>query len=221
MSGCCTTWARSEARSSAGSPGRVAERNTEHKTHEKALRREQAALSDLQVLRDKLLDKYERLVADGRGTAYLALEAVECKDAELDRQRQKVEATEALIAEWQPVPDVDQILDYYNDLVAAIRGRISGAGSVREVNAALSTIIAGIWLGYDGKQLEASFALRPLDGRKDVGGLAQVLSRSAPGQRWPLHPAGEDDPDLADTSGWRCRVDQPETGSRSTPSAVV
>jgi DNA invertase Pin-like site-specific DNA recombinase len=181
---------------------RVAERDDEHQAHEQALRTEQAALTDMERLRAKLLAEYECQVADGRSTAYLALEAVERKDSELEAQRQKVQATEALMAEWEPIPDVDAALGYYRDLVDAIRGRISGASSVREVNATLSTIIAGIWISYDGQRLDASFALRPLDGRDDVGGLAQALSHSEPGKRFALKPPLADEPDLADTSGW-------------------
>jgi DNA invertase Pin-like site-specific DNA recombinase len=176
---------------------RVAERTDQYAAMEQALQQEVAVLGDLERLRAKLMAEYERQVEAGRTTAHLALEVVERKDREVEQQQRRIDAARSRVAEWTGAPDADAALDYYNDLVAAIRNRVSGAAAVDQVNAVLSTIVAGIWLGYDGKKLEASFALRPLDGREDVSGLAQVLSAEGKG-RWPLPEPAEGDPDPID-----------------------
>lgn len=208
---------------------RVAAGGEEREAHERALRRELAALGDLERLRDKLLAEYERQVDDGKSTAHLALEAVERKDRDLEAQRKRIDGAEALLSEWQEAPDVDAALDYYNALSKAVRERIGGSQSVKDVNAALTTIVAGIWLEYDGKQLEASFALRPLDGRDDASRLARVLSAETPSTRWTLHEPVEGRRMLSgfcsspddDDAGWQdlaeVAVDQPTGEGRSSP----
>lgn len=215
--------------------GRVRECSDEHAAREQALRQELHALGDLERLRAKLMAEYERQVDEGKSTAYLALEAVERKDRDLEQQRREIDAAEAQLSEWRGAPDADQALDYYNDLVSAIRGRVSGASGVGAVNAALSTIVAGIWLGYDGKQLTASFALRPLDRRDDASLAVQLLSGHGEGW-WPLPPKpdttgvtkwalgekGDNDESQAVAGGTKPRpgnderVDQPATQPRSS-----
>lgn len=213
---------------------RVNESSEQHAAMQKALLRELDALADLERLRDRLLAEYERQVDAGRSTAHLALESVERKDRELEQQRRRIDEAQAQVSEWAGAPDADAALDFYNDLVEAIRGRVSGADGVAQVNAALSTIVAGIWLTYDGKQLDASFALRPLDGRDDVGGLAKVLSAAQGGTaegkdellvllqhdegRWPLPRTPEGDP-INDTRRALVRRRKPATQPRSSRSA--
>jgi DNA invertase Pin-like site-specific DNA recombinase len=168
---------------------RVADHSGEHEIRQQAFRREVAKLAGIERLRSKLMTGYEQQITDDRATAYLALEAVQRKDRELTTQQKKIADTEAKLAEFQGPPDVDRVLDYYNGLLEAIRGRVAGAESIREVNAALSTIIAAIWLSWDRDQLDASFALRPsLNDSDHIGGLAQVFNADMPGARWALHP---------------------------------
>lgn len=191
---------------------RVHERRGEHVIRSQALIGEKSKLARLDAQRAERMTELTNI-----GISAIGLEVIAQIDQQRERQAQAITDTEALLSEWTGAPDVNAALDYYTELVQAIQNRINGAASVAAVNAALSTIVAGIWLGYDGHRLDASFALRPLDGRDDVGGVAQVLSASAPGMRWPLHPPGEGDPDEVATTQ-AAIVDQPETRLRSSLS---
>ena len=165
----------------------LAERNDDKAAHEQAVERERAALRDLERVRGKLLAEYERHVLAGRSTAYLALEAVERKDGELDAARRRIADAEAVLGEWAMAPDADAALDFYSRFSDAIRGRVSGATGIREVNEALSTMLAGIWLSYDGKRLEASFSFTS---QTAMGQLAQYAQAAR--MRYPLPPAGDE-----------------------------
>jgi hypothetical protein len=62
-----------------------------------------------------------------------------------------VEAAEAVLAEWTGPADMDAALDYYNQIVDLVQGPISRAQGARDVNAALASVLAGMWL-----QIEAT-----------------------------------------------------------------
>jgi hypothetical protein len=195
---------------------RVAENEGELAAYEHALKREQAALTDLERLRAKLLLEYERHVDEGRPTAYLALEAVERKDRDIDAQRRRIETAEALLSEWQAPPDVDAALDYYNAVVDTIRGRISGAQGIRDLNARLSTVIGGIWLAYDGRRVEATYKLRPPGLTDDEA----AIRFPAPPRGWPLADeyGGRD---LIERVRASVGVGEPATKPRSSPCSGV
>ena len=160
---------------------RVQERSTELQAREKTLARERGRLGELERQRQARMGELEEV-----GITALGLEVIEGIDRKIEAQQRKIGEAEAMTAEWQGPPDVNAALDYYSKLVDAIRGKVAGADGVEAVNAALTTVVAGLWISYDGKRLEASFALRPLDGREDVSGLAQVLSHELGGNRITL-----------------------------------
>ncbi len=162
---------------------RVQERSTELQAREKTLGRERDRLGELELQREARMGELEDVGITERG-----LEVIGRIDRKIGAQQQKIREAEAMTAEWDSPPDVNAALDYYSKLVDAIRGKVAGTDGVEAVNAALMTVVAGIWLSYDGKRLKASFALRPLsdDPLPGVSGLAQAMSQSMPGKRFPL-----------------------------------
>jgi hypothetical protein len=83
-------------------------------------------------------------------------------EAEADELRERIAAAEARLGEWTAEPDLDAALDFHNRLVDHARGRIADAATAVELNAALSSVLAGAWLALDDHdQLHATFRLRP------------------------------------------------------------
>jgi hypothetical protein len=66
-----------------------------------------------------------------------------------------------VLAEHAGPPDVDAVLDFYNQLVDHVAGRIQKAESTRELNEALSTVVSGMWaeIEEDRERLLVEFEL--------------------------------------------------------------
>ncbi len=141
--------------------GKVAERSEEQRRRETAADLERAALDNLDRIRERHLAEYRRLVADGSRVAYLALEEVERIDRERDAQRQAITEAEAVISELDGSADTNAALDYYNAVVGVIDGKVKAAKGTKEMNAALGSVIGGVWLSVQDGKLHASFRLRP------------------------------------------------------------
>lgn len=60
----------------------------------------------------------------------------------------------------------DAALDYYGRLVDLVSGKVNQAAGARELNAALSTVIAGSWMALDDGVLHAHFRLYVPDGQE-------------------------------------------------------
>jgi DNA invertase Pin-like site-specific DNA recombinase len=169
---------------------KVQERSDEQRRREDLLDRERAALDDLDRSRERHLAQYRDLVDNGSHVAYLALEEVERVDREREAQRQAITEAEAVISEWTGAPDTDAALDYYNAIVGVIEGKVRAAKGVKELNAALASVIAGVWLSVEDGTLHAEFQLRPLaDDPTGPNALAQILSQDLAGRRMTLPSA--------------------------------
>lgn len=123
----------------------LAARKEEHANRARKLDRERDVLKALHDLRERHLTEYRKQVDDGKSTASLALEEVERIDQEIAAQKTVIEQVEAVVSEHAAPPDVDAALDYYASLRDAIRGRVSGASSIEELNVVLSNLLAGMW----------------------------------------------------------------------------
>ena len=145
-------------------------RSSDQAGHAATVDRERAALADLDRTREQLMAEYRRQVAAGHRTAHLALEEVERIDSERKTQRHVVEKAEAVASEWQGQLDVDGALDFYTELVALVRGKVNAATGAAELNAALSTVLVGMWAEVEDGRLVADFRLRVPDG--DEPGIA-------------------------------------------------
>jgi DNA invertase Pin-like site-specific DNA recombinase len=124
---------------------RVEERNVERRERERAAARMRAELVDLERVRDRAYGMYRELLDEGASTARLALEQAEKIDAEVAEQQQAIRQAEVVVSEWTGPPDVDAALDYYTALLDHVAGRVRATENARELNAALSTIVAGLW----------------------------------------------------------------------------
>jgi hypothetical protein len=138
---------------------RVAERDGERREREAALERQRATLAKLDRERDRHLVEYRKQVDQGKSTASIALEEVERIDRERVQQEQLIAEAEAVVGEWSGPPDLDVALDYYSALVDHVHGRIEKADGTRELNDALSTVLAVRWGEIDRETLLVEFEL--------------------------------------------------------------
>jgi DNA invertase Pin-like site-specific DNA recombinase len=134
-----------------------------------AERREQVAVidrlrADLEALdrkRGPLMAEYERLAAEGHRLAHLALEPVEKLDQEREAKRQAIVDAKARLSEWTAPPSVDEALRLYGELVDLVNGKINAARSAGELNRALASVLAGIWVEQVDGVLRAVFRVIP------------------------------------------------------------
>jgi DNA invertase Pin-like site-specific DNA recombinase len=159
---------------------RLAERDRERRTRETALERQRGQLRELDRKRTLYVAEYERLMAEGASSAYVAGEVVERADAERAEQLQRIEEAEAVVREWSGPPDMDAALDFYNRLVDHVQGRIEGAQNVRDLNDALSTVVAGLWaeVEEDRERLLIEFEL--LTDSEQLPGGAAITFKQRP-----------------------------------------
>jgi hypothetical protein len=113
------------------------------------LEHDREKLRGLQAERDRVFADYRELLGEGSNLARLSLEAVHQVESEIADQVQQMADAEARIAEWAADPDIDAALDYYNQIVDAIHGRIQKAEGITEVNRALASVLAGLWCELD------------------------------------------------------------------------
>ena len=109
--------------------------------------------------------QYDRLLDEGNDelAASALREMTRIETEGVENARALAEAEQRL-TEWHAT-DVDAALDYYSELRDAIAGRVQRAQSIRDLNAALRTVIEGIWLQTVedhelGPVLIAQFVLR-------------------------------------------------------------
>ncbi len=141
---------------------RVAERDVEHRAREADADRHRARVRELDRERERHLAEYRRMTDSGDRLARLALEVVEKVEQERAEHERALAEAEAVVSEWTGPPNMDQALDFYNDLLGLIRGRIRRARGAVELNAALHEVVAGIWFEVEPERerLLAEFELR-------------------------------------------------------------
>jgi hypothetical protein len=101
----------------------------------------EAARADLaeQEARVDRTDGYIEL-AETESEAKAAMRAAANAEAERQRRRLRVDAAETALAEVPDEAPADAMLDFYNELSAAVRGRLEGASTIARVNDALRDI---------------------------------------------------------------------------------
>src|SRR3954447_2392499 len=161
-----------------------------------------AARSRVQKARDKRAQAQrafqEAKEADDRDAQRIAAADLDEAHGEIERaqelqSRALSQIGEAVASEWQGPLDAGAALAYYEQIVAVVDGKVAAAKGVGELNAALSTVIAGIWMEVAGGTLQAEFQLRPPSGLAMVSGLAEALAVDAAGRRIAL-PQGVEEP---------------------------
>lgn len=137
-----------------------------------AVVREQERLAEIDRTFELIRLHYRKhLLAGDERKADLALGEIERVVVERVEQRESLAAAQARAGEWRDVPEMDIALDYYNDLVSLVRGRLNAASGASELNAALHDLLNGAWLDADDTgRLHAKFVLREaaptVDGRR-------------------------------------------------------
>ena len=144
---------------------RAAESTAERELFEKALHDQRAGLLRVSRRVERARAQHDRLLDQGDDDlAARALREVARIEGDRDELARALNQAEARLSEWE-APDVDAALDYYNELREAIAGRVHNARSVRDLNAALGSVLEGVWLHTVtddelGDVLIAQFVLR-------------------------------------------------------------
>lgn len=121
---------------------RIMSGHGEERAHaEKQIERETAAVvkaeTEIEKLHERLTDA---VIAEDDAMARVLPETIERRQKALQQAHKRLEtAQSALEAAAAPAP-VDAMLDVFNSLAAAVRGRIGGAATLMEVNAELREI---------------------------------------------------------------------------------
>jgi len=145
--------------------GRAADADSERELFARAVQDQRAKLAQMDRRLERARAQHDRLLDKGDvelGAA--ALREVTRIELERDEQARSLTQAEQHLSAWE-TPDVDAALDYYTELRDAIAGRVQQAQSVRDLNAALRTVLEGIWLHTVqdeelGPVLIAQFVLR-------------------------------------------------------------
>ena len=108
---------------------------------------------------ERALDRGDDELADEALKRAVAFEAEERHLAEV------IAAAEHRLEDWPTAPEVDRLLDFYNELQAAIAGRVAGSQTVAEMNATLRSLLAEARLSYVAQRNEVrgQFKLRVTD----------------------------------------------------------
>jgi hypothetical protein len=160
---------------------KVQARSGEQANRERLVMDAQAHLAKLVKARAARVGELEQV-----GMHPIALEVIANIDSKIEQANEKIKDAQAALDEHTAPADVDAALHYYIKLTEVIAGNTAGASGVEELNAALSTVIAGIWMVRDSdNQLTAEFELKPLEATP-TNGLAQVLSQDLAGRRMTL-----------------------------------
>jgi hypothetical protein len=144
---------------------RAADADSERELFACAVQDQRAKLAHMERRLERARAQHDRLLDAGDvelGAA--ALREVTRIETERDEQARSLAQAEQHLSAWE-TPDVDAALDYYTELRDAIAGRVQQAQSVRDLNAALRTVLEGIWLHTVqdeelGPVLIAQFVLR-------------------------------------------------------------
>jgi hypothetical protein len=142
-------------------------------------------LAQIERRAERARAQHDRLLDEGDDNlATAALREVIRIEAESDQQARSLAQAERRLTEWH-TPDVDAALDYYVELRDAIAGRVQQAQSIRDLNAALRTVLEGIWLHTVnddklGDVLIAQFVLR----RDEQAGRPPDISLATRVEHW-------------------------------------
>ena len=163
---------------------RLQERAGERTAREKALVLLRTALADLDRKREQRIAELATV-----SLTDIALEVIAKIDQDREDLGRQIAEAEAVLAEWA-VPDVDEALDYYNQLVDLIQGKVATARGALELNRALAQVLAGLWMEFerDRDRLLVEFVLRGEPRIRLLGGVEPIFA--APRMSLPPARAG-------------------------------
>jgi hypothetical protein len=129
----------------------VADRQQAQQAREDDLRRLRDQLAKLDRTRERLMADYRRQVEDGRSTAHLALEEVERVDSERERVQEAVRNLDAIAAEHAGEPELDEVRELYERLMAFAKLQVERAATPAEVRTVLRGLVAEVRLHAIGQ----------------------------------------------------------------------
>lgn len=136
---------------------RAAEADVERQRFAETIDGQRAELRRLQVRAQRAHDQHERLLDAGDDVADGALRAALRMDDDAEDLRTTLQHAERRLEDWQ-APRVDAALDFYTELRDGIAGRIDGAKTIADTNAALRSVLESIRLwSVDGKVIGQFF----------------------------------------------------------------
>ena len=140
--------------------GQDAEHAAEGRRRRKQADRQREDLHTLDGRRERLMDDYERLLADDDPAARLVLGRASKLDEERAALVQAIESAESVAAEW--TTDVAPTVSYYEDVADALRERLRRAEGAQAMNATLRSVLAALWaeVEEDRERLLVEFELR-------------------------------------------------------------
>jgi DNA invertase Pin-like site-specific DNA recombinase len=163
--------------------GKAAERSHAELQRVAAIDQQRQALDRLRATRGKAIAEWRRMVDAGDELARYALEGVQQIDAELDAQTQQIAQAEAVVAEWSgdDVVHMDAALDYYARILDVIQGKVHQAPGARELNAALASVLAGLWLRVEVDDRPITWSTWSITAGKwhEILGTAEAAVRAA------------------------------------------
>ena len=156
------------------------ERATDRATVEKSIRAERGRLADVNRQRDALADRYAVLLDSGdeveaRACAH-AMERRREEAAQVEHRLRELEATLDALGDEDDVP-VDAMLDFYNRLSEAVRGRLA-QDEVAEVNRGLREVLDRVELDACELSLGPCISVWPVL-RDEVAAIAGAFEEPA------------------------------------------
>jgi DNA invertase Pin-like site-specific DNA recombinase len=136
------------------------DRDRERQEREKRHEQQRSDLSKLEAKRDKKMAQVQSADLD-ESLMKIALEVVARIDREINGREAMVCAAEVMLEEWDATPDtrIDDVLDFYSEVLDVIQGRIREAPE-KGLNDALAGVLEGLWCELKDGRLLVEFALR-------------------------------------------------------------
>lgn len=135
-----------------------------------------------------VLEDYSAAAAENDPKARYVLEVLQVLDGEATDLARRVADAEAQLSEWEEASE-DEALALLRGLLDVVHGRITHAQGTTALHDALASVLAGIWLSYDGERLLAEFrmadtATAPTEaGRQRIAYLFEHADRVGFGER--------------------------------------
>jgi hypothetical protein len=169
----------------------VREHEQDRATRERVLDQLRAEAAELDRTRGLVLKDYTAATAEGDPKARYVLEALDRLDGQATALARRVADAEAQISEWQEAGE-DEALALLRGLLDAVQGRVAKAQGTAALHNALASVLAGIWLSYEGDRLRAEFrmaesATAPSEAERRR--IVHLLQHMEPGD--PLSPTPE------------------------------
>ena len=196
---------------------RLGQRDREAQARQRQLDAERERLATLDVQREHRIAE----IAEHGITSSIAFEVIERIDQRRQAQAYRIEQGEAMLSESSGSPDVDAALDFYDRIADVVSGRIREAPGIEELNAALASVLAGLWCELDPdrtyQRLLVQFALRAPTQEHERRWLPPVGTDYA-----PIEPLGWSETEHITTvifgrvmtvSVWAVPVPEPITGA--------